>query len=293
MPNNSTLDRAKRALRQAFWSCKGVPPPSTADGRYVDYAESVEANLIEGVPFAQCREDYKLGKGSELTGRKGQPPKMAAMFSSSALVVNTFGPWRNDPLTLALKAHPTFKSLKFEASCPNGLKQFSPLATNPHLDVLLQSHDNVLGIESKCLEYLSPKEAAFSSTYEKISDERNQSLWFQYIAVLREDSHLYRHLDVAQLIKHALGLSYTYAGKQQGAPEILYMFWEPTNWKNFDEFKRHRDEIEQFATAVGGDSLRFDAMSYPELWEDWQRRTSPDWLPRHVKNLLERYAVEI
>ncbi|MEI8016386.1 MAG: hypothetical protein WCH20_16310 [Nitrospira sp.] len=293
MPINSTLDRAKRALRQAFWSCRGAPPPSTSDGHYIDYAESVEANLIQGVPFAQCREDYVLGKGSELIGRNGQPPKMAAMFSSSALVVNTFGPWRNDPLTLTLKAHQTLQSLKFEASCPNGLQQFSPRATNPHLDVLLQSQDNVLGIESKCLEYLSLKEASFSNTYAKISDERNQSLWFQYIAVLREASHLYRHLDVAQLIKHALGLSYTYAGKQQNPPEILYLFWEPTNWKNFDEFKRHRDEIEQFSTAVRGDSLRFAALSYSELWEDWERRLSPDWLPQHVKNLLERYAVEI
>ena len=293
MPNNTTLDRAKRALRQAFWSCKEVPPPTTSEGRYVDYAESVEANLIQGVPFAQCREDYELGKGSELTGRNGQPPKMAAMFSSSALVVNTFGPWRSNPLTLALKRRPTFQSLKFEAACPNGLQQFSPLATNPHLDVLLQSHDKVLGIESKCLEYLSPKEASFSSTYDKISDERNRSRWFQYIAVLQENSRLYRHLDVAQLIKHALGLSYTYAGKQQGPPEILYMFWEPINWKNFDEFKRHRDEIEQFATAIHGDSLRFEALSYSELWDDWQTRPSPDWLSQHVKNLRGRYDVDI
>jgi len=293
MSDNRTLTSSKRAIRQAYWASKGMSLPDTSGDRYINYAESVEANLIPGVFISESREDYELGKGSELTGSEGQPPKMAAMFSSSALVVNTFGPWRTDPSTLRLKSYPVFQSLRFEAACPNGLKKYSPLATDPHLDVLLKSPDVVLGIESKCLEYLLPKEADFSKTYDKISDERNCSRWFQYIEVLRANSRQYHYLDVAQLIKHALGLSYTYAGKQQGSPALLYLFWEPTNWNNFDEFKRHRDEVARFSAAMSGDVLRFEALSYFELWEDWQRNPSPDWLPQHVKNLLARYAVEI
>ncbi len=293
MSDNKTLESSKRAIRQAYWASKGMSLPDTSGDCYINYAESVEANLIPGVFFSESREDYELGKGSELIGRKGQPPKMSAMFSSSALVVNTFGPWRTDPSTLRLKSYPAFQSLRFEAACPNGLKQYSPRATDPHLDVLLKSPDVVLGIESKCVEYLLPKEAAFSKTYDKISDERSCSRWFQYIEVLRVNSRQYHYLDVSQLIKHALGLSYTYAGKQQGSPALLYLFWEPTNWNNFDEFKRHRDEIERFSVAMSDDALRFEALSYFELWEDWQRNPSPDWLSQHVKNLLARYAVEI
>lgn len=293
MRDNKTLECSKRAIRQAYWASKGMALPDNSGGRYINYAESVEANLISGVCLSECREDYELGKGSELTSRKGQPPKMAAMFSSSAMVVNTFGPWRTDPSTLMLKSYPVFQSLRFEAACPNGLKQYSPRATDPHLDLLLKSPDVVLGIESKCLEYLLPKKAAFSKTYDKISKERKCSLWFKYVEVLRANSHQYQCLDAAQLIKHALGLSYTFAGKQHGSPALLYLFWEPTNWNNFDEFKRHHDEIERFSRAVSGDALGFEALSYLEMWTNWQQTSSPDWLSRHVKNLLARYAVEI
>jgi len=293
MSANKTLESSKRALCQAYWASKGIPHPDTSDVRYLNYAESVEANLIPDVSFSESREDYESGKGNELIGRKGQPPKMAAMFSSSALVVNTFGPWRTDPSTLRLKSYPAFQSLRFEAACPNGLKQHNPRATDPHLDVLLKSPDVVLGIESKCLEYLLPKDAEFSKTYDKISDERNSSRWFQYIEVLRENSHQYHYLDVAQLIKHALGLSYTYAAKQQGSPALLYLFWEPMNWNNFDEFKRHRDEVDRFSVAVSGDVLRFESLSYMEVWESWQRNPSSGWVAQHVGNLLARYAVEI
>ncbi|MEY4529030.1 MAG: hypothetical protein RL768_2749, partial [Nitrospirota bacterium] len=80
---------------------------------------------------------------------------------------------------------------------------------------------------------------------------------------------------------------------QISSPALLYLFWEPTNWNNFDEFKRHRDEVERFSAAMSGDVLRFEALSYLELWEDWQRTPSPDWLSQHMKNLLARYAVEI
>ncbi|CBK42324.1 protein of unknown function [Nitrospira defluvii] len=58
-------------------------------------------------------------------------------------------------------------------------------------------------------------------------------------------------------------------------------------------FRRHRDEVARFSAAMSGDVLRFEALSYFELWEDWQRNPLPDWLPQHVKNLLARYAVEI
>jgi hypothetical protein len=259
------LVRCKSALRNAFLANNGT----TWGGRYKDYASSVETNLLPVPTFELCQGDFKSAKGHELVGRQAQPPKMAAIFSSSALAVNSFAPWREDPSGLQLGDDSAFITLRFEASCPNGLRQFSPLATDPHLDVLLTSPTRVLGVESKCLEHLSPKAIKFSPTYDRINDRRAQSAWFLAITRLRSSKE-FKYLDVAQLIKHGLGLLYTYSNNDEKAIALVYLFWEPVNWQQFDTFKRHREETEVFRKLLEDDIVSFKAQSYLELWGQWE-----------------------
>src|SRR5262245_44689185 len=141
------IKAAKYALQEAFRRTAGEgamgrwPPP------YEAYCASVQANLLTGVPFNELRKAFDDGKGQELNGDDHCPPKMAAIYSSSALTVNTFGPWYANPTSLVVNGHVGFNEISFEAQLSHGLPR-----TPPHLDVCLDSDNEVLGVESKCLE---------------------------------------------------------------------------------------------------------------------------------------------
>ena len=114
--------------------------------------------------------------------------------------------------------------------------------------------------------------------------------WRSAYDALSADANLYRHLDAAQLVKHYLGLKHTYSGKTR---VLLYVYWEPTNVKDFDEFKTHRTEVSDFAKRVSGCDTRFVAIPYSTLWTDWERTSTWPGMPAHVARLRARYALSI
>jgi hypothetical protein len=108
--------------------------------------------------------------------------------------------------------------------------------------------------------------------------------------VLRREPDKYSYLDVAQLVKHYLGLSRCYHGRQI---TLLYLFWEPANAVQLEIYALHRQELDQFARTVAGDDVRFVAQSHQELWQYWAGLTAPHWLPHHTEWLMARYAASI
>lgn len=278
-------ESAKHWLCRAFFDVNGPDAMGTWGKPYESYAASVESNLLDGVPFADIRQAFDDGKGKELHGDGQHPPKMAAVYSSSALVVNTFGPWHRDVSDITVNGHSGFKTMLFEAQVPHGLRGISP-----HLDLRLDADDRVLAIESKCLEYLTPKPARFSPAYDTIVDQRAESPWFRHIDVLRHNDQQYRYLDAAQLIKHYLGLSHSEPSRSL---TLLYLFWEPRNWQGFEVCRQHRAEIQVFSEIVAGDRVRFEACSYGDLWKEWALRQTPEWLAGHVERLSARYVVDL
>jgi hypothetical protein len=74
---------------------------------------------------------------------------------------------------------------------------------------------------------------------------------------------------------------------------LLYLFWEPLDADQFDEFRRHRAELAGVADAVAGARVRFQATSFETLWRDWSERRAPHWLGGHVGRLRSRYSVSI
>jgi len=55
----------------------------------------------------------------------------------------------------------------------------------------------------------------------------------------------------------------------------------------------HRKEAAQFRASLQDPQVRFESLSYPELWSEWETQENLSWLPLHVTALRERYLVAI
>lgn len=272
------LSACKTALAEGL--SRSSPGVNLSHNGYVD---TPTANLLEGLRFDDFRSDFDQGSGNELVG------KFLAAHSSSALSANCFGPFKADPGALRLMGQDGFHRLDFERKCPNGLRRGTP----PNLDLVAEGERSIVAIESKCLEYLTSKPAAFSPAYDtEIIDDRRGTRWFAEMGRLLQEPRTYRWLDAAQLVKHAYGLMRAFS--DHSAPvTLLYLYWEPMNPGVSPIFAEHRDEIDRFARAVAEERLSFAAMSYPELWADWATAATPPWLHAHVERLRGRYGVAV
>ena len=143
---------AEAALTRSWRAARG----SEAFGitTHPSYVSDFRDNLLSRVDTRDFEDDIRKGDGHELRwynhGRS--PPKFNAAYSSTALAVNTFGPFRRQIGDLAMFDLRGFVSLHFEAKLPTGVSV-------PNLDVLCEGN-TVLAIEAKCVEYLRSSETA-------------------------------------------------------------------------------------------------------------------------------------
>jgi hypothetical protein len=191
-----------------------------------------------------------------------------AAHSSAALVVNSFALWKGTLSGLDLACKKGFSSLNFEAKCPTGLN-----GTPPHPDLLAKGSKGAsVAVESKCIEYLNGHKTDFPASYDSLQGPGSQTEYFKLIDALRTKPKAFKRLDAPQLVKHALGLATRFPAEQV---TLLYLFWEPANWRLFRPFQEHRDEMAKFVEAVGGCQIRFNFMSYPDLWAEWEGQGEP------------------
>jgi hypothetical protein len=262
----AVVSRAKDALWKRF--------AGTADAK--GYT-TPEENLLPGIEFAAVKRDLERGDGNELKA------KFRAVHSSSALAVNSFGPFKTRPGDLVLLRSNGADRVEFETP----LRIFRG-GRAPNLDVWIDRGTEAIAIESKCLEHLTPKTPAFSTAYDRLTPPWSEPCWWQlYEDAQRGDS---QHLDRAQLIKHYFGLRAFYRRNPGVALTLLYLFWEPLNWREVNVCVRHRSEIEAFATTVSDAEIRFRWQTYEELWDAWAK--VPE-LADHARNLQRRYQVDI
>lgn len=261
--------RAKKALWSRFKELTG----NTHDPE--GYLANPTMNLLKGVNAELIETDYRQGSGSEWD------TKFRAIHSSSALVANTFGRWKTDSKHLKILGLSNFSPPYLEKKCPTGLK-----GTPPNLDVVIESETDIVGIESKLLEPLTQKQPKFSENYKKLSLPRCEEQWWQ----LLESSKSWRpsHFDVAQIIKHYLGLRNKYRDGRQ--IHLVYIYWQPLNASGFQEYEMHQKEIELTASFLDGSEVDFVAMNYHQLWDSWAK---DPMLEIHAGNLKQRYAVDI
>ncbi|MFO7761889.1 MAG: PGN_0703 family putative restriction endonuclease [Thermodesulfobacteriota bacterium] len=239
------------------------------------YVRNIEDNLLPGITTSLFKTDLEAGSGNELEN------KFKAVHSSSALVINCFAPWKKKPRDLIIDGIKGFDRITFEKQCPTGLG-----GTPPNLDLVLENKSQVIGVESKFTEYLTPKKPQFAASYNKNNLPQAEDKWMDLIERLRENSSE-QYLDAAQLVKHYLGLRKQYADREI---TLLYLFWEPENWQEYDEFQAHRKEFESFSNQVADTSVQFIAQSYSSLWDDWHKRGLD---PAHLSWLRGRYSLPI
>jgi len=271
------MTNIENQIKKKIWDCFEANSEYSLD---IDgYVSKPEYNLISGIKMKDFQEDFEGGSGNELY------KKFRAAHSSSALAVNAFARWRREPSSLNIVGDTNFSTLRFEEKCSTGLG-----GTPPNLDLLLTNDDSIIGIESKFTEYLKPKKPHFSDSYQRNKLPQAEDQWWNLLEKTKDGNPQY--LDTAQLIKHYLGLCClnNKEGFANHKITLLYLFWEPENWKNYEIFKNHRKEIETFANQVKGSSVKFVAKSYPELWKEW--RAQKDILV-HVENLRNRYSLTV
>lgn len=242
---------------QKTWAADhGLAPDENA------YLSAIEKNLFQTLS-ERTRQSFIDGSGGELVDSPKGPAKMKALYSSSALAVNVFDFWVTHDKTALSKAmylDDEIVSISFEGKFPTGLR-----GTPPNLDIVLAlSTGHVVGIESKFSEWLRPKSASekpFAASYfrgnirlwEK-NGLPNTQILAQDIAAGKES---FRYLNVAQLLKHSLGLS-NRLGRNFS---LHYMYYD---WPGI-ESTHHKLELVKFADLVGAE-LKFHASSYQDFF---------------------------
>ncbi len=277
-------DRIRSAAGERVVALKGK---SVLAGAPAFYVREIEDNLIPGVVRADFYKDLMHGDGSEISRDGIGPHKFCAAYSSSALVVNTFGPFRSAPENLLLPGQTGFPAAWFEHKCSVGL-----VGKSPNLDFFASSDTLIVGVESKFTEFLSPKAARFSPGFERLFAQQIPAGWHAMYLSLQENPGRFRYLDAAQLVKHYLGLRHHFR-LDKIQKKLLYLFWEPSDGSAVSQFQEHRKELETFKEQVDGGDIEFDYMSYPELWAEWLENSQWPDMGTHVAHLQDRYAFAV
>ena len=58
-------------------------------------------------------------------------------------------------------------------------------------------------------------------------------------------------------------------------------------------FAHHRDQIDEVGDLLRGSSVKFLALSYPELWQEMVTRAPTSWVADHVSELRCRYDIPL
>ncbi len=257
-----------------------------------DYTAQTLNNLKEaqasGQPTLKAVMDaFKRGDSRELEDRGKSPPRMNAVHSSSALLVNTFAIFSREPQSLALGSRRSFRSVEFEKRL-----LATPKGKPSNLDLLAGGFEGVVAIEARLLEILDrkPDKVPFSEHYSFFRNKPNCEAWYEQVIKLNRNPTKFVHLDAKQLISHALGLTGTYG---PSGVILLYLFWEPKNAESIEEYRRHRREVSAFLAEVRGAPVGLAALSYQELWRQWEENSREKLVLDQVRRLRERYVVEI
>ena len=239
------------------------------------------AEFLPGLPIELIRAAYQAAPGNEMGSGKFDSPE-----SSSALVANSFGFFLDRPGDL-----PQIVALNSSYWSPSlvrleGIVRFPwSGGRHPCLDVLINAGVHLIGVESKRYEPFRPKAAVI------LSDAYWRPVWGDKMAgyqrvrdKLRAGTLRFRHLDAAQLVKHAFGLRSSASHRALAeplVPSLVYLYAEPSKWpdgrmiRNGDR-ETHAVEVEQFASLVDGDEVKFASMSYKQLLEQWDASPSID-----------------
>ncbi|MCP5385462.1 MAG: hypothetical protein H6916_01415 [Novosphingobium sp.] len=238
--------------------------------------------FLPGVPEDRIRAIFGRAAGNEI-----ESGKFGSRQSSAALAANGFGWFLDRPAELPM--FPPLADLPGPVSSVEVEREIRfPWSggRHPWLDAVVETASHVIGIESKRYEpFRDRKHAEFADAYERDVWGERMDRWCAMRDQLRAEPRLYRHLDAAQLVKHAFALG-TEAARSGANPVLLYLYAEPAGDKapTDAECLAHRREIDHFAAQVTGDRVRFAACS----WRGWLATFHGD-AAGHAERLIEAF----
>lgn len=262
---------------RAYFEASIVRQSGSLTGRKT--VKDISENLIDGITADLFQDDFKKGSGNELEA------KFLALYSSSALAANNFAVIKNDPFSFQFINKSEFQQCNFERQFPTGLGGIPP-----NIDFVLESLTDVIAFESKYLEHLTKKPVDFASAYNKNRLPFLSDFWFD---LMKTYSGKVLQLDVAQLIKHSIGLIKYNSSVNDKPKEIslVYIYWTPKNVESFDTFKKHLDELVEFEKIMRKQiDINFIRMRYDEFWEMYE---NIGLLKEHYSKVRNRYHIVI
>jgi len=230
------------------------------------YTSTLKSNLFMTLG-ALTQRDLESGDGGELVGANGNPAKIQALHSSSALGINVFDYWRGSPdlspilssCGLPRGGKTVIGDIRFE-------QQFSiesRFRFSPNLDVVIaleKGRYKAIAIECKFTE-------AYSSRHHGGVDLKyfeNDEIWHGLSSTrkaaesISPEDDLFHFLHAAQLIKHILGLNRKFGHARY---RLLYLWYDALG----EPGDQHRQELKRFAEIVRSDGVDFHESTYQEL----------------------------
>ena len=226
--------------------------------------------FVPGVPTEAVLAALRRAPGSELASGKFDSPE-----SSAALAANAFGwflqqPRKLPPLPGVPMGLPETVEIEAEMRFPWAGGR------HPWLDAAVTTATTLVGVESKRYEPFRPgKTTTFSEAYDSRDWGPGMARFTAMRKALTEGRQTYRHLDAAQLVKHAYGLRTQGVKRARGAV-LVYLHAAPATWANGkpvspEGIARHEAEIAAFARAVKGDDVTFVALRWSDLLAQWSK----------------------
>lgn len=246
-----------------------------------------DSPFLPGVPVA-----HVLARLAEAGGDEIGSGKFTHSESSAALAVNTFGwfigrPAHFPPLPgTSAMGIPERVEVEYCARLPwSG-------GRHPWLDAVVITETHLIGVESKRFEpFRDSKTVSLSSAYDRPVWGEQMDRFASVRDALRSGELRFRHLDAAQLVKHAFGMV-TEARRLSRQPVLFYLYAEPHARGDVrisaDDHRRHRDEIATFLKLVEGDEVVSLASSYGR----WLDNAAPGGDSKvHLAHLRQRFGV--
>lgn len=243
-------------------------------------------NFLADLPVEGILQCLNRSPGNEIKSGKFDSPE-----SSAALVANAFGWFLNrahdlPPLPGVPAGQVASVTLKAEMRFPWAGGR------HPWLDVGIETHTTLIGIESKRYEPFRPSKLnGFAEVYDRPVWGEKMGHYTQLRDDLVSGEVSYEALDAVQLIKDAYGI-YTRAEKRATGAVLVYLYAEPKLWAsgkpvNPKRLALHRREIADFAKRVAGDTVTFVALPWADLLDQWGKLAK---LAPHVAALRERFG---
>ena len=189
--------------------------------------------------------------------------RLRSPHSATALAVNSFLPWQDATDQLPLAGWIGFDAVQFEVRCPTGLR-----GTPPHLDLLALRGEAAVAVTVRCIEYLSRRKTAVAAVLRSAARRRSpgSSRGAGSSSGCAPSRSAIATSISGALIKFALALGRTFPERPT---TLLYLYWEPLDADQFEEFGRHRAELAELADAVRDARVTFAAQSFEAMWREW------------------------